>query len=103
MTIERLEELKNTLYEALHYQESSRDWNAEEQMEKDINKLIDAEIERQQSATVKDILDDLNELSEYEDYEWAHHKADILLCELLLYLGHEEVVDAWENVGKYYS
>ena len=47
MTIERLEEIKNTLYEALNYQENVRDFSAEEQMEKDVNKLIDAEIERQ--------------------------------------------------------
>lgn len=67
-----------------------------------ITELINAEIERQ-SAPVKDILDDLNELSKDDDWEKAHIKADVLLCELLLYLGHEEVVDAWERVGKWYA
>lgn len=102
MTIERLEELKDLLIWMTGSSEI-RFRGDQAELFSDGLKLIDAEIERQQSATVKDILDDLNELSEYEDYEWAHHKADILLCELLLYLGHEEVVDAWENVGKYYS
>lgn len=105
MTIERLNELKEKaqcLYDCM------QDWlNEEEKRElsddfSEIRDLIIAEIERKKDP-INEIIGELKTLEDEDDYELAHHKADILLCELLLYLGHEEAVDAWENVGKYYS
>lgn len=37
------------------------------------------------------------------DYEDAHYKADNILCDILKALGFGELVDAFEDVGKYYS
>lgn len=37
------------------------------------------------------------------DYEDAHYKADNILCDTLKALGFGELVDAFEDVGKYYS
>lgn len=40
---------------------------------------------------------------ESSDTESAHSNADDLLCELLIKLGFKEVVDIYEQVGKWYS
>lgn len=40
---------------------------------------------------------------EYRDYEDGHLMADKILCDLLKFLGHGDVVEAWEKVGKFYS
>lgn len=37
------------------------------------------------------------------DYEVAHGNADDALCKLLRFLGHDEIVDAWDAVGKWYA
>lgn len=37
------------------------------------------------------------------DYEMDHRTADELLCELLVSIGCEKSVEAWEKVGKWYS
>lgn len=38
-----------------------------------------------------------------KDRESAHLAADMILCDLLIHLGHEEVVMEWELVGKWYA
>jgi hypothetical protein len=37
------------------------------------------------------------------DIEGAHSMADDILCNLLVSLGYKEVVDAWEEVPKWYA
>lgn len=37
------------------------------------------------------------------DYEAAHLDADVILMELLRSLGYDDVVEAYEKVGKWYS
>lgn len=37
------------------------------------------------------------------DNEADHSLADEILCKLLVSLGHEEVVEAWEEVHKWYA
>lgn len=37
------------------------------------------------------------------DREVAHIRADEALCELLLALGYSDVVDAFEDIGKWYA
>jgi len=37
------------------------------------------------------------------DTEVAHSKADDILCKLLRFLGHDDVVDEWDNVRKWYA
>jgi hypothetical protein len=56
-------------------------------------------------------LDALNEkyteqlelLKDCEDFEFAHSKADDILCKLLNELGCGTVVEAWGKVGKWYA
>jgi len=45
----------------------------------------------------------LEEQHPNNDYESAHSNADGLLCDLLLELGYDEVVEAWDGVGKWYA
>ena len=37
------------------------------------------------------------------DWEDDHHEADGVLCALLMALGHERVVQAWQNINKWYA
>ena len=37
------------------------------------------------------------------DTEMAHCAADEILCEFLRELGHEDVVDEWDKVDKWYA
>lgn len=37
------------------------------------------------------------------DIEIAHGEADDVLCELLVSLGYQDVVDEWEKVDKWYA
>lgn len=37
------------------------------------------------------------------DTDVAHSEADAILCEILINLGYQEVVDAWELVNKWYA
>lgn len=45
----------------------------------------------------------LQELAKNGDWEAAHGDADQVLCDLLTALGHGEVVEAWDKVGKWYA
>lgn len=38
-----------------------------------------------------------------DDEEEAHRKADQILCRLLIELGYDRLIDAWEEVRKWYS
>lgn len=38
-----------------------------------------------------------------DDPETGHIEADKVLCDLLISLGYQEVVNEWENVRKWYS
>jgi len=38
-----------------------------------------------------------------EDVEDSHKKADDALCDLLIYLGYEEVVEQYLLIGKWYA
>lgn len=40
---------------------------------------------------------------ESDDNETAHGNADDVLCELLISLGYEDVVNEWHKVWKWYS
>jgi hypothetical protein len=37
------------------------------------------------------------------DWEWAHCEADRILCGVLNYYGNQDVVKAWDEVGKWYA
>lgn len=45
----------------------------------------------------------LKELIEISDYEFAHSEADKVLCDLLEQLGFMEIVETWQEVGKWYA
>lgn len=45
----------------------------------------------------------MQEQIEDGDREEAHFQADTLLCELLVELGHKEIVDLYKKVGKWYA
>lgn len=38
-----------------------------------------------------------------DDPEMGHLEGDKILCEFLVSLGYKEVVDAWEELDKWYS
>ncbi len=50
-----------------------------------------------------EILEKLKELRYEMDTEAAHSDADELLCELLIELGHQDIVDAFNQIDKWYA
>lgn len=48
-------------------------------------------------------LERLKELQESGDEEYAHGEADDILCDILKYLGFEEIVEAYDKVPKWYA
>lgn len=59
---------------------------------------------------MKDFTKELEELRNleatgdyYEDFESGHKKVDEILCKILLELGYDEIVEAFNQVGKWYS
>ena len=53
--------------------------------------------------TIQKHLDSLSEIGELTDTEVAHDLADEVLCNLLIELGYETVVDKWLEIDKYYA
>lgn len=51
----------------------------------------------------KEFLAKLEECQENDDTEAAHIYADKLLCEVLITLGYKDIVEAWDDVSKWYS
>ena len=51
---------------------------------------------------VEDYLKRLKECDRY-DTECAHGRADEILCELLRELGYSDIVDAYEDIDKWYA
>ena len=48
----------------------------------------------------------IKELEEWQscgDYEIAHSRGDDILCKLLKTLGYEDVVEAWDEIPKWYA
>lgn len=45
----------------------------------------------------------LKELQEEDDYEHQHAKADLVLCKLLKELGHDNVVEEYKKIHKWYA
>ena len=39
----------------------------------------------------------------FENFETDHIEADEILCKILLELGYDEIVEAYNQVGKWYS
>ena len=50
-----------------------------------------------------EILNKMIELGKSDDFEVAHGEADHLLCEFLKSLGYNDIVEAYNKVGKWYS
>lgn len=48
-------------------------------------------------------LERLKELEDSGDPEYAHEEADNILCDILKYLGFEEIVEAYHKVPKWYA
>jgi hypothetical protein len=51
---------------------------------------------------LENYLAELKRYAESGDPECAHGGADGVLCEIVSKLGYQEIVDAWEEVPKYY-
>jgi len=51
----------------------------------------------------QEILAKLSNEIDNDDYEQAHGKADDLLCELLIKLGHQDIVDVYNKINKWYA
>lgn len=45
----------------------------------------------------------LRKLADSKDIECAHIEADDLLCEILLDLGYDKIVEAYEAIDKWYA
>jgi hypothetical protein len=61
--------------------------------------------ERITVTTPEQALEELKKLADSGsyDFEVLHSRADDILCELLTALGHKDVVDAWEQIDKWYA
>jgi len=51
----------------------------------------------------QDVISELRSLQGSDDTEVAHCEADDLLCELLISLGYQDVVDEYYKVPKWYA
>ena len=51
----------------------------------------------------EEALKELNECIENDDVESAHVHADNVLCELLIALGYEDIVNEYHLVHKWYA
>jgi len=54
-------------------------------------------------AAKEKIIKELKNEQNNDDTEIAHSNADDLLCEFLISLGHQDVVDEYNKVSKWYS
>ena len=45
----------------------------------------------------------LRELGNNADTEIAHAESDLILCNILIEYGHEETVNLWKNINKWYA
>jgi hypothetical protein len=53
---------------------------------------------------IQEIIKELNELAVYGgDIEMNHREADKILCNLLIDLGYQDVVDAFDKINKHYA
>lgn len=52
---------------------------------------------------IEKIKDEMESLIKCRDTEYAHNRADGLLCELLECLGYGEIVDLYSDVDKWYA
>jgi|TARA_R110000803_G_scaffold110244_1_gene178632 hypothetical protein len=57
----------------------------------------------QTTLTKEQVLQRLKECAADDDTEMAHVAADTALCEFLIALGHEDVVDAYNDVDKWFA
>jgi hypothetical protein len=48
-------------------------------------------------------LNELEALQNTSDFEYTHARADDILCQALSKLGYEDIVAAWDEVGKWYA
>lgn len=48
-------------------------------------------------------LQKLKELQESQDTEGAHYGADEVLCDLLHFLGYDDVIEEYHKIGKWYA
>jgi polyhydroxyalkanoate synthesis regulator phasin len=49
------------------------------------------------------VVEQMQQLEDNDDTEEAHIEADKLLCSFLRELGYDELVDAFEDIDKWYS
>lgn len=56
-----------------------------------------------EKMTPEEALTALKALQPVGDIEVAHSQADDVLCSLLRFLGHSEVVEAWRELDKWYA
>ena len=52
---------------------------------------------------IKEAIEEMKKLVNSGDTEVAHIEADDILCDVLKKLGYEELVDVYEQVGKWYA
>lgn len=48
-------------------------------------------------------LSELSEIAKSSDQEVTHVDADEVLCQLLVALGYQDVVNAWDEIPKWYA
>ncbi len=49
------------------------------------------------------VINELKNLQEIDDPEYAHIEADDLLVKFLRSLGYDDIVDEWVKIDKWYS
>lgn len=53
--------------------------------------------------TKSTLIEKLDGLRDSTDLESSHWKADDLLCDFLIFLGHKDVVESYEKIRKWYG
>ena len=57
----------------------------------------------EKEVIIKEAIEEMKKLVNNDDYEIAHSRADDILCDVLTKLGYEDLVDVYNQVGKWYA
>lgn len=67
------------------------------------DKIIRGMVGEMPAEKYNKIVDEMEELQYYRDKEQGHWLADQLLCKFVRDLGYDELIDAFEDIDKWYA
>ena len=68
-----------------------------------INRVVEDVLEIKKIKQINKLVQEIHEIEKLNDTEDGHVLADRILCELLISLGYEKVINAYNKLNKWYS